>query len=135
MSQITWDDSYSVGNDAIDAQHKEWIAIYNRLDQTMLDGNIQDLAKVREDSLQAMRDYTNYHFRQEEEYMKEIGYPDIVAHKRLHTDFDDQLYNYHRMIRNGELVLNTELISIIKDWLLNHILKVDMKYRAFLAGK
>jgi len=33
------------------------------------------------------------------------------------------------------LVLNTELISIIKDWLLNHILKVDMKYRAFLAGK
>jgi len=101
----------------------------------MLDGNIQDLAKVREESLQAMRDYTNYHFRQEEEYMKEIGYPDIVAHKRLHTDFDDQLYNYHRMIRNGELVLNTELISIIKDWLLNHILKVDMKYRAFLAGK
>jgi len=135
MSQIMWDDSYSVNNDAIDAQHKEWIAIYNRLDQTMLNGSIQDLAKVREEILQAMRDYANYHFRQEEEYMKEIGYPDIVAHKRLHTDFDDQLYNYHRMIRNGELVLNTELIAIIKKWLLHHILKEDQKYRAFAAGK
>jgi hemerythrin-like metal-binding protein len=135
MSQITWNDSYSVNNDAIDAQHKEWIAIYNRLDQTMLDGSLQDLSKVREESLQAMQDYASYHFRQEEEYMREIGYPDIVAHKRLHTDFDDQLFNYHRMISNGELVLNTELISIIKDWLLNHILKADMKYRAFAAGK
>jgi len=135
MSQIIWDDSYSVNNEVIDAQHKEWVAIYNRLDQTMLDGSLQDLSKVREETLQAMRDYAGYHFRWEEEYMKEIGYPDIVAHKRLHTDFDDQLYNCHRKIRNGELVLNTELISIIKHWLLNHILKADMQYRVFAAGK
>lgn len=135
MSQITWDDSYSVNNDAIDAQHKQWIAIYNRLDQTMLSGSLADLAQVREEILQAMMEYASYHFRQEEEYMKEIGYPDIVAHKRIHTDFDDQLYNYHRMIRNGELVLNSELIAIIKNWLLDHILKTDMKYRDFAAGK
>ena len=135
MSQITWDDSYSVNNDAIDAQHKQWIAIYNRLDQTMLSGSLADLAQVREEILQAMMEYASYHFRQEEEYMKEIGYPDIVAHKRIHTDFDDRLYNYNRMIRNGELVLNSELISIIKNWLLDHILKTDMKYRDFAAGK
>jgi len=135
MSQITWDDSYSVNNDAIDAQHKQWIAIYNRLDQAMLTGSLADLAQVREEILQAMMEYASYHFRQEEEYMKEIGYPDIVAHKRIHTDFDDRLYNYNRMIRNGELVLNSELIAIIKNWLLDHILKTDMKYRDFAAGK
>jgi len=135
MSQITWDDSYSVNNDAIDAQHKQWIAIYNRLDQTMLSGSLADLAQVREEILQAMMEYASYHFRQEEEYMKEIGYPDIVAHKRIYTDFDDRLYNYNRMIRNGELVLNSELIAIIKNWLLDHILKTDMKYRDFAAGK
>jgi len=135
MSQITWDDSYSVGNDAIDAQHKEWIAIYNRLDHVILNGSPGDLTSVREEILQAMMEYASYHFRQEEQYMREIGCPDVVAHKRLHTDFDDQLYNYHRMIRDGKLVLNTELIFIIKNWLLNHILKEDMKYRAFAAGK
>lgn len=135
MSQITWDDSYSVGNDAVDAQHKEWIAIYNRLDHAILNGSSGDLTKVREEILQAMMEYASYHFRQEEQYMQEMGYPDIVAHKRVHTDFDDQLYNYHRMVRNGELVLNSELITIIKNWLLNHILKVDMKYKAFAEGK
>lgn len=135
MSQIMWDDSYSVGNDAIDAQHKEWIAIYNRLDHAILNASPGDLSKVREEILQAMMKYASYHFRQEEQYMQEMGYPDVVAHKRVHTDFDDQLYNYHRMVRHGELVLNSELITIIKNWLLNHILKVDMKYKAFAEGK
>jgi len=135
MSQITWDDSYSVGNDAIDSQHKEWVAIYNRLDHAILHGSPGDLDKAREGILQAMMEYASYHFRQEEQYMREMGYPDIVAHKRVHTDFDDQLYQYHRMVRNGELVLNSELITIIKNWLLNHILKVDMKYKAFAQGR
>jgi hemerythrin-like metal-binding protein len=82
-----------------------------------------------------MMEYASYHFRYEEQYMREMGYLDIVAHKRVHTDFDDQLYQYHRMVRNGELVLNSELITIIKNWLLNHILKEDMKYKAVAEGK
>lgn len=135
MSQIIWDESYSVGNAAIDEQHKQWIAIYNRLDQSMLTGSSKDYTAIRAEILQAMQEYASYHFREEEQYMRELGYPDIVAHKRLHTDFEDQLYNYGRMIRNGELVLNTELISMIKNWLLNHIVREDQKYRVFASGK
>lgn len=133
MAQITWNDSYSVNNDIIDAQHQEWIAIYNKLDHDLLTGGSGDLATAAADALQAMQDYANYHFRQEEQYLQEINYPDLVVHKRLHTDFADQLYGYGRQLRNGQLVLNSELVSILKNWLQHHILHEDQKYYAFLS--
>ncbi|MBU0664085.1 MAG: bacteriohemerythrin [Proteobacteria bacterium] len=131
-NQITWDDSYSVNNAEIDAQHQKWIEIHNKLDYILLKGNNAEVSKAAADTLQAMQEYVNSHFRAEEQYMKEINYPDLVVHKRLHTDFDDYLYSYQRKVRSGELVLNSELMSILKEWLLNHILHEDQKYRAFL---
>lgn len=133
MAQIIWSESYSVNNADIDAQHKEWIAIYNRLDNILLIGSGDAVSRAATDALQAMQEYASYHFRQEEQYLREINYPDLVTHKRLHTDFDDQIYGYNRKIRSGEFVLNTEVISIIKTWLLHHILHEDQKYCAFVA--
>ncbi len=134
MSQITWNDSYSVNNVEIDAQHKEWIAIYNKLDHTLLNGSGQEVFTLAADSLRAMREYADFHFREEEQYMREINYPFLVEHRRLHTDFEDELYKYNRSIRSGELILNTEVISIVKNWLLHHILHEDQKYRTFLTS-
>jgi hemerythrin len=133
MAEIIWNDSYSVNNAVIDAQHKEWIAIYNKLDRILLQGSNDEVSTAAADALQAMQDYANYHFRQEEQYLQEIHYPDLVAHKRLHTDFDDQLYGYNKNLRNGKLVLNSEVIAILKKWLQHHILYEDQKYCAFLA--
>ncbi|MFH2123036.1 MAG: bacteriohemerythrin [Pseudomonadota bacterium] len=135
MAQIEWSDSMSVKNAVIDAQHKEWIAIYNRMDHLLLHGGSGELSSAVADAFQAMQEYAGYHFRQEEEYLKEINYPDLVAHKRLHTDFDDQLYRYSREIRNGELVLGTEVLSILKNWLLQHIIHEDQKYCAFVGHR
>lgn len=133
MAQIIWNDSYSVHNADMDAQHKEWIAIHNRLDQILLHGSGSDVSVAAAEALQAMQDYAGYHFRQEEKYLKEINYPGLVAHRRLHTDFDDQLYNYGRQLRNGQLILNSELMAILKNWLLNHIMQEDQKYCAFAS--
>ena len=135
MTEITWDDSYSVNNAVIDTQHKEWIAICNRLDRILLNGSNREVFTAAADTLQAMQDYANGHFRHEEQYLQEINYPDLVAHRRLHRDFDDLLYNYNRKVRNGELVLNSEVIAIVNEWLLHHILHEDQKYCAFLAQK
>lgn len=131
MAQIEWSDSMSVKNDVIDTQHKEWIAIYNRLDHVLLHGGGNELSTAVADAFQAMQEYASYHFRQEEQYLKEIHYPDLVAHKRLHTDFDDKLFSYNREIRNGMLVLGSEVMSILKNWLLHHIMHEDQKYCAF----
>jgi hemerythrin len=135
MSQITWNDSYSVNNPVMDAQHKEWIAIYNKLDHILLNDNYHEIFTAAASTLQAMQKYADYHFLAEEEYMRQIQYPDLVAHKRLHTDFNDQLFTYNKNIRDGETILNSEIMSILKNWLSDHILNEDKKYCTYLTQK
>jgi hemerythrin-like metal-binding protein len=135
MSQIIWNDSYSVNNASLDAQHQDWIEIHNRLDHLLLNGDDQDFGAALFESVQTIQEWVYYHFRQEEEYMRQINFPTIVEHKRLHTEFQDWFFNYYRRITNGELVLITEIITITKNWLHSHILHEDAKYARFRAAK
>ncbi len=133
MSQIIWDDSFSVNNVEIDVQHKKWIEIYNNMDMKMCERNIQPPDGL--EALKAMEDYARYHFSFEEEYMHKINYPNLIEHHRIHKKFDNLIFTYYRKILEGEFVLGSEIISILKEWLLDHILKEDKRYALYLETK
>lgn len=134
MSQIEWDESFSIGHGEIDEQHKKWIDIYNRLDRILIEGDLESQGRITQETLEAMLDYTRFHFKFEEQYMRAIGYPGIAAHARVHKDFDNLVYKFYRDVLDGVTLLNTQLLKTIKSWLLNHILVEDMKYSRF-AGE
>jgi hemerythrin-like metal-binding protein len=129
MSRIEWDNSLSVNNIEIDNQHKQWIEIYNQMHESMISGesSIETTSKI----LEAMYEYAKHHFSYEEEYMRKIDYPDVVAHRRNHKDFESLIYSYNRDIQEGKIVLNTKIIKLIRNWLLEHITVEDKKYAAF----
>ena len=129
MANIQWDASLSVNNAEIDAQHQKWIKIYNTLDNSLLTGTVK--ANEGLETLKAMLDYARFHFSFEEGYMTTIGYPDLIAHRRAHKDFDSQLFSFYQRAEKGDLVLNSEIISILKEWLLGHIAKEDQDYARF----
>ena len=135
MAQLEWKESYSVGNAEIDEQHKQWIDIHNRIDMAMFESNLQLQMKIIEESLQTMLDYTSSHFRVEEEFMRKVGYPAIAEHVRMHKDFDTLIYIYYRSVAANEPILNTRLLKIVRDWVLNHILVEDRKYCLFANKK
>lgn len=135
MARIDWDGSFSVGNAEIDEQHKRWIDLYNRMDEALTGGgsgaSIDNLAG---EALAAMHDYAHTHFKSEEAYMAKLNYPKLVEHRRIHRDFEDMIYRYNREINDGQLFLNSNIIKIIRNWLLDHILHEDKKYSAFAQG-
>lgn len=134
MPLIEWDDSYSVNNAKIDDQHKKLIAILNKLHATMLNQpSSQEKRKILVNSVKEMYDYTNYHFRFEENYMDKINYPALTEHRRLHKNFDTKIYDYYNELLQGGFVLGSELISVLKNWLIDHILVEDKKFCLFLA--
>lgn len=135
MSQIDWDESFSMNHAEIDEQHKKWIEIYNRLDRIMDKGDLEAIRDATADTLESMLDYARFHFKFEEKYMHDIGYPGIAAHARVHKDFDNLVYKSYRDVAEGTPVLNTRLLKTIKSWLLNHILVEDKKYCQFTANK
>ena len=135
MPKIEWNESFSVDNIEIDNQHKKWIEIYNRMHDRMIDTNDMDYKNICKEALVAMHDYALTHFMFEEDYLKKNDYPDIVKHRRKHKDFSTMIYSCLRKLAGGELILNTEVIGLIKSWLLDHILIEDKKYATFLKEK
>ena len=132
MSHVVWDESYSVGDQELDEQHKRWIDIHNRLHDDLLGGSASTLKTLATDALKEMLRYVDHHFACEERYMATIGYPEASAHWRLHKDFDNMIYSLLRDIEDGKMpVLNSELIKILQTWLVNHILVEDRKFADF----
>jgi hemerythrin len=128
MPLIEWEASYSVNHPEMDAQHKEWIAIYNRLHQAVLLADGRQPRERTSAALEEMTAYVDHHFAAEEQIMKNIDFSDFSRHRRMHDDFKGRLYRYCRDLEEHRAVINTEILGAIRTWLLEHILSEDKKY-------
>src|SRR5581483_2719048 len=106
---ITWNDQYSVGIAAIDAQHQKWIRIINEVHDAMLN---QKTAATLGKSLDAMLEYTGIHFAAEEALMRRHAYPDYAAHKTQHDKLLVDLKELQQSFRSGKLALSIKVMSV-----------------------
>ncbi|MFH1155562.1 MAG: bacteriohemerythrin [Pseudomonadota bacterium] len=134
MPIIEWTDSLSVGVKDLDEQHQKWFAIYNKAHDQMMSGSIEALNLLGPETLKEMIAYTNFHFASEEQFMEKMKYPGLEDHKALHKNFIRRLDQVALEIHRGEFILNSEVIKLIQNWLINHIMVEDMKINVF-AGK
>jgi len=111
LENIIWDSAWNIDHKEIDEQHKKWVEIFNRLHGEFLSKNKEDYDKVQQITLKEMLDYTRYHFENEEKIMQDINYPMAYDHWRMHKDFEKIVYENHRGLEKGELLLNSHLLS------------------------
>ena len=85
MNHIEWDDSYEIGVDFIDKEHR---LLFSRMNKLL------KLSETEEKSEWACREGVKYlknhnveHFEHEEAYMLSTRYSDFEIHRRLHDDF------------------------------------------------
>ena len=132
MEKIIWNERFSVGVRKIDEQHKELIKMINRLIETK-DTKVD--SETISDILTEMTKYADYHFRAEEQYMIEYDYPDYSPHKEQHIEFKKKAVAFCMDTMAYKETIPTEILSFLKNWLINHILKSDMKYKSFFNEK
>jgi len=132
MSLIEWTEEFSVGIDEIDMQHRKWISIVNELHDSIMETRGADSLK---ELIGEMEDYTDFHFSAEEEMLQKAGWPELDRHKRIHFSFKQQVTQLKRDISSGEMVLRSQVMSVIKNWLTDHILKEDREYSEFILNK
>jgi hemerythrin len=132
MPYIEWSDSFSVNIKEIDEQHRKLIDMINKLHDAMLANNGRE---VQAEIIFEMLEYVSYHFIAEEKYMSSFGYPDFDAHKREHLEFAAEVADLKARIDRGALILSIMPLSLLRDWLQNHILGTDMKYSEFFNSK
>ncbi len=129
---ITWSDIYSVNIEEIDKQHKQLIDIINKLFNAFSEGKAE---KIIPEILKELTDYTNYHFKTEEELFEKYNYPDTKVHKDRHSECVNQIEIWKEKYQKDITNIPYELMDYLKKWLLQHILKEDKSYSKFLIEK
>lgn len=122
---LQWNDKYSVKNYLIDEQHKKLFELANMADNMI--GKQTDPAEIKK-MLVALFDYMKTHFRDEEVYMESIQYPSLELHKERHKQIVFEMTN---LVRNMKYDFKQQLVIIMEQWLLKHILQEDMEYAKY----
>lgn len=129
MTLMAWNSSYSVGVLTLDSQHTILFDILNELHEAMMEGKASSLTGP---ILRKLVTYTREHFAAEEGLLAKSQYPGLEGHKLLHRDLIKQVEDYSERFERGEITLNLHLLNFLRDWLTNHIMKVDHEYGPWL---
>ncbi|MEO0234504.1 MAG: bacteriohemerythrin [candidate division WOR-3 bacterium] len=124
MLFFEWNDNLKTGNEKIDEQHKKLIEMINLLYTSMKKGEGKN---VLEKLLKELLDYTQYHFETEEKFFNNIKEKNFDKHIKEHNNFTFKIKEFKIRFESGEKFFTIELLNFLKDWLLNHIRKVDIE--------
>lgn len=128
MVFMPWTNELEIGIAEIDEQHQWLVDLTNQLHTTMSQSE-QNRERIGE-VLEQLIDYTMNHFIVEEELFARLGYPETEAHKKQHDAFCKRVMGLLERHDSGETV-GAEALDLLKNWLINHITKVDKAYVEF----
>jgi methyl-accepting chemotaxis protein len=127
---IPWSDQLSVGVPSMDAHHRKLVAMINELHAALR--RKQGLA-VTTKMLQGLGEYVQYHFREEEALMERAGYPKLAEHKEVHRRFLEAAAKLQERWQTGDSSVGSELMSVLRTWLVQHIQGMDRQYGVVLS--
>ncbi len=128
---IIWRDTMSVGIGEIDRDHKRLVAMANAMEKAVASSDETVVRAV----MQELTRYVVDHFRREEGILARLGDTGLGRHKELHAAAADRLLALGRRYsivtdaaeRNG---IAQQLHTFLNHWIINHILKEDMRIKA-----
>jgi len=132
MPRIIWDQSYSVGVEKLDRQHKKLIGMINELSFAMRNDRGRDVVR---DIVVEMVSYTQKHFADEEKYLHDAKYLGLLQHLKEHEEFVRYSKDFEQRCQEGDFVLSLEVLNYLADWWKRHILDSDRNYITALQEK
>lgn len=132
MARIEWTTDLSVGVVIVDEQHKK---LFQLIDDFYANIQTQSPAERVNHLIEALKEYSVFHFTEEEGLMRKAGYVDYEVHKQQHDAFIAKVDDFAVRFKSGKLILTVEITNFIKDWLIKHISVMDKKYVPTLHEK
>ena len=116
----------------MDEQHKKWVGFINWLyEAKQSKKDIDFIFKLLDDVI----GYTETHFAQEEELMKQHGYAEYEVHKAIHDSLIREVMTLRQDYGPTSQNLPTKVLNLLNNWLVDHIMNVDRKYGVYLNSK
>ncbi|MBS4095960.1 MAG: hemerythrin family protein [Sulfuricella sp.] len=133
MGYVDWSEKYTVHDPVMDGHHQEIFRIINDLHSAALARHGKDMLGL---TLAKLIEYIQSHFTAEETVMRSHAYPGYPAHKAAHEKLMRKVHEFDHAFRHSTEVAAPEVFAfLVKEWLFNHILGMDMDYAPYLARR
>jgi hemerythrin len=121
---VQWDDSYKLGVEQIDEQHRVLFDIMNHLWSAIVRRASKDeMVQI----VNELEHYTVSHFTAEEAFMQSANYSGFGEHKKLHDQFVMRIREAKAEVQQGKQI-SLDLLHFLRDWLVSHIMVKDRAY-------
>lgn len=132
MAILEWKNSYSVGIERLDKQHRHLLELINQL------STLDPTSPGRKELftlLNAFAEYAQTHFETEEQYLKRYDFPGLAQQQREHIAFTADVFRLAQQLEQADPSIYTKIAAFVKDWYISHILGTDREYIDFLNAK
>lgn len=124
MSLIEWKPEFSVGNAAVDHEHRELIQLINDVHAAISGGSSHDEMTAGLGEIYAQ---IAAHFALEEKMMRDADYAELGPHKADHESLLDQLADIIHAVETGKKLNDRELSPRLNRWFSEHFATHDAK--------
>lgn len=134
---MEWTEKLSIGIATIDSQHRE---LFKRINNLVVAIKQHRCKEEIDGTIKFLDDYARVHFFAEEKYMKDTNYG---GYKEQQTDHKRYLVALAELkeqaslprVRGSSYDLSATTNQVVVDWIVYHIMKLDMKFGDFLRSQ
>ncbi|NGZ07251.1 MAG: bacteriohemerythrin [Magnetococcales bacterium] len=129
---FVWTENLNTGMKDIDDDHKKLMHMINQIHKLLKESAGKDaIGKI----ITELADYTHFHFGREEKLFELHRYPEIGPHKEKHVKLLNEVAELAKRFEDGDFAAPMDLLNLAKHWLINHIIRTDMRYIAYFKEK
>ena len=132
MEKFDWLESFELGIEEVDEDHRSMLVIMRKIEQAADDGSY-DLCKELLDELLS---FTIAHFQREEKMLEEFGYPNVEIHKKYHAELLERAKSVKTVCQAIKSKDNLkECCHEMFGFLVDDIVMGDLKFKSYLEDK
>ncbi len=122
-----WTKDFETGLQTVDKQHHHLIDLINQFSNSVVNQSVS--AKTSANLFNELKDYTHYHFSEEEKVMESAGlYSDaIINHKQIHDEFIGKIKLMENQLNLEDINHCEIMLDFLYQWLGHHILGEDQR--------
>ncbi|GAB4558459.1 MAG: hypothetical protein Tsb0017_13930 [Geothermobacteraceae bacterium] len=130
---VAWTSKFETGLGNIDQQHQGLVDLVNETFDCMKGkGSGRTVLEV----LEALSEYADNHFADEEDLMRRYRYPDLNLHMAEHQSFIAWLNDFKQRMAVGQEVDFGDVFNYLREWCHEHFLNTDQRgYVAYIRKK
>lgn len=126
MGKIHWTQKLETGIPFVDADHRMLVGLLNQVDEGI---ETLEETSILGSVLNALNDYTVFHFAREEAMLMACGYAGLEEHRGIHARISGRVAKITRKFRqNPAGVEKKEVRDFLHQWLVEHIQTEDFAY-------